>query len=335
MSNFIDYEYDNAKKPTKIIVWEQDYKTNKIVTKKYPIKDYLYFYSDSINENEIIPDLISQRSTQIQKHYATNYEDYKKGETSQQVQSYGFNTYESDIEPKDKCILDNYGKDNQKTPKWNLALYDIETDILADQTFMDMRNNANREITAISVWYSLPNKFFQLTLVPPYLRDFWDYEKVEKRGLFNIFYFDNEKKLLETFFELNKLYEVSAIGAWNADFFDTAYIYKRSLKYWGEEKTANLMGRFSRVRVSKMERGDDIEYVYHPIGMLWYDCLEAYKKNGPELDSFKLNDVAEYELKTHKVDFEGGNSNKSLIKKLQSEIEELKQKLKDGDYEEG
>ena len=85
------------------------------------------------------------------------------------------NTYESDIEPIQKVMLDNYGKDNQKAASWNIALYDIETDVKIEDTFVEMRENAHREINAISVWYSKPNKFYNFTVVPPAFRDEWDF----------------------------------------------------------------------------------------------------------------------------------------------------------------
>jgi hypothetical protein len=87
-------------------------------------------------------------------------------------------------------MLDNYGKDNQKAPNWNLALYDIEIDVQTEDSFMDIRENANREINAISVWYSKPNKFYNFTVVPPMLRDEWDFDVIEERGNFQIVYFE-------------------------------------------------------------------------------------------------------------------------------------------------
>lgn len=306
MANYLDYAYGPKKgDPEYVIVWEQNYETRKIEEKKYPIEDYLYYYIDAIDESKADTTYTSQRGTKVQRVMADSFKSFKDGTSSKYYRDMGLNTYESDIDPILKVMLDNYGVDNQKAPQWNLALYDIETDVLTEQSFADMREGAEREINAISVWYSKPNKFYNFTVVPPMLRDEWDYENVEIRGNSEIVYFDNEAEMLETFFEVTKKYETIALGAWNGDFFDTGYIYQRCKHYWGEKGTAQRMGRFDRINKTKINRGDAEEVLIRPIGMIWYDCLEAYKKNGPELESFALAAVAEEELGSNKLDFEG------------------------------
>lgn len=307
MANYIDFEYTGPRKaePTGIRVWEQNYETRKVESKDYPIDDYLYFYIDAIDMDKAETKFTSQRGTKVQRVEGEDYKNLKSGDAAKFYHGMGLNTYESDIEPIQKVMLDNYGKDNQKSTEWNLALYDIETDVKMEDSFMDMRENAHREINAISVWYSKPNKFYNFTLVPPMLRDAWDFENIEKRGNFEILYFENEAEMLETFFEVTKQYETIALGAWNGDFFDTKYIFDRCKMLWGEKGAAERMGRFNKVRKTKIMLGDKEEVLVRPVGMIWYDCLEAYKKNGPELESFALNAVAEEELGTNKIEFEG------------------------------
>lgn len=305
MANYIDYEYDKKSDPTKVYVWEQNYETRKIERKEYDVADYLYFYIDAIDEDRIVEGITSQRGTNVQKINAESYKELRSGDAVKMYHSMGLNTYESDVEPISKVMLDNYGEDNQKAADWNLALYDIETDVQTEDRFMDMRENANREINAISVWYSKPNKFYNFTVVPPTLQPDWNYEEIEERGNFQILYFDNEADMLETFFEVTKEYETIALGAWNGDFFDTKYIFDRCKQIWNEKGAAKRMGRFDKVRKTKIMLGDKDEILVRPIGMVWYDCLEAYKKNGPELESFALNAVVEEELGTSKIDFEG------------------------------
>lgn len=307
MANYIDYEYSGARKsdPEGIVVWEQDYESGKIEKKEYPLDDYLYFYIDAIDENKSEPDITSQRGTKVQKIQADSFKEFKSGDAGSYYRGMNLNTYESDIDPIQKCMLDNYGKDNQKAPTWNIALYDIETDILTEQSFMDMREGATREINAISVWYSKPNKFYNFSVVPPMLRDEWDFDAVEERGNFTMVYFDNEADMLDAFFDMNKHYETVALGAWNGDFFDTGYIFNRCKQLWNEKTAAAKMGRFHKVRKNKIEMNGKEEMLIRPIGMIWYDCLEAYKKNGPELESFALAAVAEEEGVDSKLTFEG------------------------------
>jgi len=307
LANYIDFEYTGKKAdPDGIIVWEQNYETGEIEEKRYSLKDYLYFYIDAIDDEKAIENITSQRGTKVQKIIADSFRDLKSGESAKYYHGLNINTYESDISPLDKCMLDNYGKDNQKAPQWNLALYDIETDVLTEQTFMEMREGATREINAVSVWYAKPNKFFELAVVPPMLRDEWDWDAPpEKRGNSTIYYFDNEPDMLDFFFELNKKYHTVALGAWNGDFFDTDYIFKRCKQIWNEKTAAQKMGRFSKVRKQKVNIGDKDEILHRPIGLIWYDCLIAYKKNGPELESFALAAVAEEEGVASKLEFEG------------------------------
>lgn len=305
MANVFDNAYDKNSDPTKVFTWEQNYETGKIEQKEYPIEDYLYFYVDLIDESKAESDLISQRGTRVQKIIAESYKSLKNGEAVKFFHGIGLNTYESDIDPIQKVMLDNYGKDHQIAPKWNLALYDIETDVRNEDSFMEMRDSANREINAISVWYSKPNKFYNFSVVPPLLRDEWDYDNIETRGNFEIIYFDNEAEMLETFFAVTKMHETVAMGAWNGDFFDTKYIFDRCKNIWNEKGAAERMGRFNRVKKTKVTLGEKEELLIRPIGLVWYDCLEAYKKNGPELESFALNAVAEEEGLGAKVDFDG------------------------------
>ena len=305
MANYIDYEYDKKSDPKKVFVWEQNYETREIEKKEYDVSDYLYFYIDAIDSEKIEKGITSQRGTNVQKVEADTYKELRNGSAAKFYHGMNLNTYESDIEPIQKVMLDNYGKDNQKSTNWNLALYDIETDVQTEDSFMSMRESANREINAISVWYSKPNKFYNFTVVPPTLRDDWDFDVAEERGKFQILYFDNEPDMLEAFFEVTKQYQTIALGAWNGDFFDTKYIFDRCKQIWNEKGAAKRMGRFDKVRKVKIMLGDKEEIIVRPVGMIWYDCLEAYKKNGPELESFALNAVAEEELGTQKIDFEG------------------------------
>lgn len=305
MANYLDCTYDKKSDPTEIIVWEQNYDTRKVEEKRYKLEDYLYFYIDAVDEKKIEPNITSQRGTFVQKVDAENYKSLRNGEAAKQYQRLKLNTYESDIEPIHKAMLDNYGKDHQKATQWNLALYDIETDVQNEDTFMDMREQAIREINAISVWYAKPNKFYNFTVVPPMLRDEWDFDNVEQRGNFEICYFDNEADMLEAFFEVTKMYETIALGAWNGDFFDTKYIYDRCKTLWGEKGAAQRMGRFNKLNKTKIMRGDTEELLIRPIGLIWYDCLEAFKWNGPELESFALNAVVEEVLGSSKLDFDG------------------------------
>jgi len=298
MANFFDYTYDDIKNPSKIIIWEQNYNTNQIETKYYDIDDYLYFYVESNKTNS---NILSQYNKPVKKVWASSYDSYKKGEDKAYYIEEGFRVFESDIEPSQKVIFDNYGKDNMKSPNWNFALFDIETDIKSDQTFEEMVKKSDAEINAISVWYSYSNKFYELVLVPPSLRNLYNYNNIEKRDHCEIIYFNSEKKLLETFYTLNKENQTIAIGAWNGDYFDINYVYNRTVFNFGKKKTAELMGRFHRI--NKIKQDDEI--LYNPIGFIWYDCLKAYKLFSSELESFKLSFVAETEGVPSKIEFEG------------------------------
>ena len=303
MANYYDYTYDDDKNPKYVYVWEQDYETNKIVKKKYDVKKYLYFYVDSIN-GKGEENIISQLGTIVNKVRMNDYKRFVSRKDAIDFNDQGLFTYESDIAPIDKCIMDEYGDEIKKMPKWNIALYDIETDIRSEMTFEEMRQNADAEITAISVWFSNINESYCLTVVPPYLRDMWDKDEETRSGS-KIIYFDNEKDLLDTFFYMIKKNNIMAVGAWNADFFDSAYIYNRTRRYYSEEETGKLMGRFKKIKKQKVERGDKEDTIIRPIGTIWFDYLEVYKKNGQEMESYALNFIVENELGLHKVDFDG------------------------------
>lgn len=114
MANYLDFEYDKKNDPKMVIVWEQNYETGKVEEKKYNVSDYLYFYIDAIDEHKADKEFTSQRGTKVQRVEAEDYKSLKSGEAAKFYHGMNLNTYESDIEPIQKVMLDNYGKDNQK-----------------------------------------------------------------------------------------------------------------------------------------------------------------------------------------------------------------------------
>jgi len=329
MANYIDFAYDKKSDPKEVIVWEQNYDSGEIEEKRYPVSDYLYFYIDARDPEKAEKGWIAQTGGPIQKVWASSYKSLKDGSAAKSYHDLGLKTYESDIEPSHKVMLDNYGKDHQKAPdSWNLGLYDIEVDVSDGVTFMDMRERADREINAVSVWYQRSDELYEFVLVPKSLRPEWTeygFENIEKRVDANIIYFDDEKKLLDAFFDMNKKQETMALGAWNGDFFDVGYIFKRVKKLWNEKTAGIKMGRFPRVNKSKVNVNNVDEILYRPIGLIWYDTLTAYKKNGPELESFALSAVAEEEGVSNKIDFGEGTEDKEAMKALHKKLREIEE----------
>lgn len=302
MANFFDAVYDDPRDPKYIIVWEQDYETHKIRKLKYPIEDYLYFYSETTEDQS---EMLSMTGKHVKKINLSNYRIFKDKETYEELKRSGFDVFETDIEPLQKCLWDNYGTENKKQPKWNICLYDIETDYSPEYGFADP-HEAKYETTAITAWFKNADKMFTLSVVPPRIRNIWDkYDSPEIINGSLTYYFESEKEMYEHFFELLTEYETVACGAWNGDGYDLPYIYNRVVKLFGKDAVGDLMGDFPKVNNVKTNRGDTKVVIHRPIGRIWFDSMEVYKKQAGEKVSYALNAIAEEELDAGKLEFEG------------------------------
>jgi len=116
--------------------------------------------------------------------------------------------------------------------------------------------------------------------------------------------FNNEKELLKNYFEkINSLGTLFLIG-FNSSRFDDPYTINRLIQLYGESKAFSIISDFSIKKYGQMiyELGDrihvDILKLYMPVD-------SGGSGMGKSLPNYKLNTIAEVELKINKLDLEG------------------------------
>lgn len=110
--------------------------------------------------------------------------------------------------------------------------------------------------------------------------------------------FDEERKLLKTFCDYIKQKDPDIISGWNVKMFDMDYLIRRMEVF---ELNISLISRLPPTYGDKRNktnvRGRNI-----------FDLLDAYKKittASGKRESYRLDAIAEFELKEHKIHFEG------------------------------
>jgi DNA polymerase elongation subunit (family B) len=113
--------------------------------------------------------------------------------------------------------------------------------------------------------------------------------------------FTTEQDLLLGFLETWRKINSSIITGWNSAFFDVPYLYNR-LKNVFDEETANLLSPIGVVNAREYNG----EFETTIAGVVSMDYLQLYKKfTYSEESSYKLEAIAQKELKRGKVQYQG------------------------------
>jgi DNA polymerase elongation subunit (family B) len=207
--------------------------------------------------------------------------------------------FESDINPIFKCLEENYrGCD---TPTLNIGFFDIETDFDPEKGYADPWDTF-APITAISLYDSSTNILHTLALVPPTLtKD----EAVNLCSDFqNTIVYSDEKELLKKFLKL--IYDIDVLSGWNSKGFDIPYIINRIKLLLGDSFAKRLCLWNMNPKEKEYNEFGKIRKTYELMGRIHLDYLQLYKKhNGQELQSYKLDYVAEIEVGDNKTPYEG------------------------------
>lgn len=114
--------------------------------------------------------------------------------------------------------------------------------------------------------------------------------------------FEDEKKLLKAFCDYIRQKDPDIISGWNVKDFDIDYIVRRmSVFNMSIELISRLPPTYGDKRYKANIRGRNV-----------FDLLEAYKKittASGKRESYRLDAIAEYELKENKIHFEGSLNN--------------------------
>jgi len=209
------------------------------------------------------------------------------------------NIFESDISPVYKYLSNNFYQDDDLTV--NVGLYDIEVDYdLSDGIGYPTPENPYGEINSVSLYDRYKDEFHMVVL-----HDSVEIDCEEGENL-TVHHCVTERQVIDTFLKLIK--DIDILSAWNGDKYDVGYIYERCIKIYGETEGLRKMCRNGH-SVRFYEKLDDFgnKYVHYTlVGRSHVDYMQLYKKfTFGERESYALDAIAEYELKSKKLAYRG------------------------------
>lgn len=129
-----------------------------------------------------------------------------------------------------------------------------------------------------------------------------------------------EVEMLKVFVEYWKKIDGDVIIAWNSEEFDIPYIYNRIERKLGKSVAQSLSPfGFVEKRVGMNKFGKEFDKI-KICGMTHFDLYKIYQKfDARKKPSYKLDDIAEYELDRKKLDYSGYDDLEDFMLKNPSE----------------
>lgn len=193
----------------------------------------------------------------------------------------------------------------------NVISIDIEND--SEGGFADL-DTADKEINAITLSKKQDGRIRSITF------GFFDYSLDSEDRIY--IKCKDEIELLNKFLRIwrSKAWLPDIITGWNNKFYDIRYIVNR-MKRLLPEGEYHKLSPFNWVGEEKVNQRDGKEFIgYNIFGIRIIDYYEAYKKYATgERESYKLDFIAEYELKERKTDY----SQYGSLAKLYAQNKEL------------
>lgn len=177
----------------------------------------------------------------------------------------------------------------------NVISIDIEND--SEGGFADL-DTADKEINAITLSKKVDGRIRSICFgFFPYSQETEDRMYIQCK---------DEVELLNKFLRIwrSKTWLPDIITGWNNKFYDIRYIVNRMKRILPEGEFHKL-SPFNWVAEEKVNQRDGKEFIgYNIFGVRIIDYYEAYKKYATgERESYKLDFIAEYELKERKTDY--------------------------------
>lgn len=200
------------------------------------------------------------------------------------------------LSPHQQFLIKHFRNHNEH-PKFTKhpfkhVFIDIETYVPEGGGFPDIED-PTQEINVITAICSITNKV--VTFGTKQLS-----EKI--RGV-DYRYCKTESELCEGFIEWISSDYPDVITGWNIEFFDIPYIVARFERVIGPAKTAKL-SPFNRITERYVYTNFGQQKKYFIEGVACIDYLDVYRKFCLKMrESYKLDDIAQLELNTQKVDY--------------------------------
>lgn len=257
-------------------------------TVEYPA-NYTFYYKDPKGKyRSIYGDQLTKVSTRKRS-------DFQK--EVRLMKSRGL--FESDANVVFRCLAENYL--DKPAPTLHTCFFDIEVDFDPERGFSPTSDPFN-PVTAISLYLDWLDQLITLAIPPRHMSKETANEIAATFD--NLFIFDNETEMFETFFLL--IEDSDIITGWNSEGYDVPYMVNRVTRVMSKDDTRKfcLNGHLPQPR--NYERFGKEETTYDLIGRVHMDYLQLYKKyNYESRHSYKLDFIGELEVGENKTQYEG------------------------------
>ena len=290
--------YMSRDQTVRLYTWDKD---GKRVWFDLPYRPYLYIEPGTKQRS----DKISLFKTNLRKkEFANEYRrrEYINDQSRQRCSDGPLRIFESVSAPQ-QFLIDQYWQQSS-TPEFSqfpikVCFVDIET--YSPDAF-PTPERASDTVNVITVYDSIDKKFYTWGLG----------EYTTERDDVVYKNCSSERELLLSFVQYIESDHPDILSGWNSEMFDIPYLVNRITKVLGEE----VVERLSPVNVvynrNLVSQFGKYNTRWHLKGMSCVDYLDVYKKFSQGLrESYKLDDIAEYELGEKKVDF--GNMNLATL----------------------
>lgn len=200
------------------------------------------------------------------------------------------NLFEADVNPETRFLIDAYEDSDEVSTNHRIIIYDIETSTEGGYPTID---KGDKEITAISIYDVTAAKYYVFILDKQNRVNDYDNKEVQ------LFRFDDEEGLLQSF--LTKWEEINPtiISGWNIDGFDNPYIYHRLITVFGK-KEANRLSSIGKCYYNKKKEKMIIA------GISSLDYMFLYKKfSGKVEPSYTLAAIGKKTVNIEKLTYDG------------------------------
>lgn len=280
-----DVKYDKI--PYRLVLKEKDFKKIKIKNEKIKLSDRKLM---NYNKEKVVEILIEDKELF----------DYM----IQKSKELDFETYEEDLPPEHKYIIDN--KISLAKQDYNQLKY-VSIDI---ETVGDINNQEIVLISAYSPYDGLSKVYINKENIK---KENVDIIKKRKFEDFDTVILDDEKQLLEGFCKEIIDFDPQVIVGWNVIDFDFKII-KRKCELYDIEFRFNRFNGETRMRIiSDFFKNSTMSGP----GLIVFDVINLLRMNFIEFDDYKLNTVAKEVLDDEKIDLENDeNADNSMEDKI-------------------
>lgn len=163
-------------------------------------------------------------------------------------------------------------------------------------------NDPFNKVTAITLYMDWVEQLVTLCIPPAHI-PLSDAKELVK-DFDNVFIFDNEEDMFDTFFLL--IEDADVLTGWNSEMYDIPYLVNRVTRVMSKNDTRRFCLFDELPRPKTINKFGKIENVYELVGRVHMDYLQLYKKyNYEQRHSYKLDYIGEMEVGENKTQYEG------------------------------